>query len=164
VSPWRVILATMVIFACGVITGAMVTRTVAIKAEEHPMAAATATVTAATNPPTRMAAGSVWQMQRAEFFKRLDKEVDLSAEQHEQIGKILKASQERTQPLWVQIAPQMDAELKKVREEIRAALTPEQRKKFAEMMKGNRKPNTAPPGNGPPSRSPESTASATNDS
>jgi Spy/CpxP family protein refolding chaperone len=155
VSPWKVILATMVIFACGVITGAMVTRTVAIKTEEHPMAA--------SNAPTRMAAGPVWQMQRAEFFKRLDKELNLTAEQHDQIGKILKASQERTQPLWVQIAPQMDAELKKVREEIRGTLTPEQRKKFVEMMRGKRKPDAAPPSNGPPSRLQESTATATND-
>jgi len=160
VSPWKVILATMVIFACGVITGAMVTRTVAIKTEDHPLAVAATTNSA----PTRMAAGPVWQMQRAEFFKRLDKELDLSTDQHDQIGKILKASQERTQPLWVQIAPQMDAELKKVREEIRGALTPEQRKKFAEMMKGKRKPDTAPPGNGPPSRSLDATAPATNGS
>jgi len=156
VSSWKVILATMVIFACGVITGAMVTRTVVIKTEERPVATGAA--------PSRMAAGPVLQLQRAEFFKRLDKQLDLTAEQHDQIGKILKASQERTQPLWDQIAPQMRAELKTVREEIRGELTPEQRKKFVEMMKGKRKPETAPPGNGAPSRSPESTASATNDS
>jgi Spy/CpxP family protein refolding chaperone len=156
VSPWKVILATMVIFACGVITGAMVTKTVAIKTEERPPAF--------TNAPTRMAVGPVLQMQRAEFFKRLDKELELSAGQHDQIGKILKASQERTQPLWNQIAPQMSEELKTVRQEIRGALTPEQRKKFGEMMKGKRKPETAPTGNGAPSRSPESTSSATNDS
>jgi Spy/CpxP family protein refolding chaperone len=161
VSPWKVILATMVIFACGVITGAMVTRTISTKTDDHPLAA-TATA-AGTAAPTRMAAGPVWQMQRVDFFKRLDKELDLSAEQHDQIGKILKASQERTQPLWVQIAPQMDAELKKVREEIRGALTPDQRKKFAEMMKGKRKPDAAPGGNGSPSRSPEPTGAATND-
>ena len=156
-SPWKVILATMVIFACGVITGAMVTRTVSIKTEDHPVATTNAA-------PTRMAAGPVWQMQRAEFFKRLDKELDLSVEQHDQIGKILKASQERTQPIWVQIAPQMNAELKRVREEIRGALTPEQRKKFVEMMKPKRNPNAAPPGNGSPSRLPEPAASSTNDS
>ena len=162
-SPWKVILATMVIFACGVITGAMVTRTISGKPEDHPLAA-TAAGTATGTAPTRMAAGPVWQMQRAEFFKRLDKELDLSAEQHDQIGKILKASQDRTQPIWVQIAPQMDAELKKVREEIRGALTPEQRKKFVEMMKAKRKPDAGPGGNGFPSRSPEPATSATNDS
>jgi Spy/CpxP family protein refolding chaperone len=80
------------------------------------------------------------------------------------MGKILKASQERTQPLWDQIAPQMSDELKKVREEIRGVLTPEQWKKFGEMMKRNRKAEAAPPGNGRPSRSPESAPSANNGS
>ena len=155
-SPWKVILATMVIFACGVITGAMVSRTLVTRTEERPLAAASAL--------SRMAAGPVLQMQRAEFFKRLDKQLDLSAGQRDQIGKILKASQERTQPLWDQIAPQMSDELKKVREEIRGVLSPEQWKKFGEMMRGNRKAGAAPPGNGSPSRSPESTASATNGS
>lgn len=155
-SPWKVILATMVIFACGVITGAMVTRTIVIRTEERPFAAATAS--------SRMAAGPVLQMQRAEFFKRLDKQLDLSAGQRDQIGKILKASQERTQPLWDQIAPQMSDELKKVREEIRGVLSPEQWKKFGEMMRGKRKAEPAPPGNDRPSRSLESTTAATNGS
>jgi Spy/CpxP family protein refolding chaperone len=146
----------MVIFACGVITGAIVTKTVAIKTEERPPAS--------TNTPTRMAAGPVWQMQRAEFFKRLDKQLELSVEQHDQIGKILKASQERTQPLWNQIAPQMSDELKRVREELHGVLTSEQWKKFGEMMKGKRKPEAAPPGNGHPPRSQEATVSATNNS
>ncbi len=142
-NPWKVILATMVIFACGVITGAMVSKTVETGTGERPPVAATAT-------PSRMAAGPVLQIQRVDFLKRLDKQLDLSAEQREQIVKILKASQERTQPLWKQIAPQMSEELKKTREEIRGALTPEQRRKFAELMKRNRKPPT------------ESTATVTN--
>ena len=154
-SPWRVILATMVIFACGVITGAMVIRTVAPRTEAHPVTT--------TNAASRFAAGPVLQLQRAEFFKRLDKQLNLSAGQREQIGKILKGSQERTQPLWDQIAPQMRAELKHVREEIHGVLSPEQWQQFLDMMKRNRKPNTPPPGNGHPSNSLQSTSVATND-
>ena len=153
-SPWKVILATMVIFACGVLTGAMVTRAVGMRMPERPLGAVSGS--------SRSAAGPVLQLQRAEFFKRLDKQLDLSAGQREQIGKILKASQERTQPLWDQIAPQMRDELKQVREEIRGVLSPDQWKKFGEMMKGNRKPGIPPPANGNPSRSPESAAAATN--
>jgi Spy/CpxP family protein refolding chaperone len=149
VSPWKVILATMVIFACGVITGALVTRTVATRAEERPLTAVPV--------PARMPGGAVSQMQKV-----LDKQLDLSAEQRDQIGKIMKASQERTRPLWEKIAPQMTDEVKEVRQEIRGVLTPEQWKKFGELMKRNRKPNAAPPGDRGPSRSMESTASATN--
>jgi Spy/CpxP family protein refolding chaperone len=153
VSPWKVILATMVIFACGVITGAIVTRTVAPKIEPALVAAPL---------PARTPATPVLQLQRAAFFKQMEKQLDLSAEQRDQISKILKASQERTQPLWNQIAPQMNEELKNVREEIRGVLTPEQRKKFGELLKRNRKNDAAPPGSGHPPRSSETTTSATN--
>jgi hypothetical protein len=146
----------MVIFACGVLTGAMVTRTVGMRTQERPLGAVTGS--------SRSAAGPVLQMQRAEFFRRLDRQLDLSAGQRDQIGKILKASQERTQPFWDQIAPQMRDELKQVREEMRGVLSPDQWKKFGEMMKGNRKAGAPPPGNANPSRSPESTTSATNGS
>jgi len=168
VTPWKVILATMVIFACGVITGAMVTRTMVAKNEPALVAVSTPILTtnpASTSVPgvastsTRPPATPLLQLQRANFLKLMDKQLDLTADQRDEIGKIMKASTERTQPLWNQISPQMTNEIKKVREEIRAVLTPEQRKKFVEMMKRNRKPEVAPPGNGRP---PRSTPFATN--
>jgi Spy/CpxP family protein refolding chaperone len=143
VSPWKVILATMVIFACGVITGALLTKTLAGGKQQ---------AASNTNPP--LARGAVLQMQKV-----LDKQLDLSDEQREQVGRIMKASQARTQPLWDKIAPQMTAEVKQVREEIHEVLTPEQWKKFTDLMKHNRKPNPAPRGDGKPSRSAEAMAS-----
>jgi Spy/CpxP family protein refolding chaperone len=162
VSPWKVILATMVIFVCGVITGAMVTRVAETRTE--PVLASVSTSTPASTPASTrtMPAPPVFQLQRAAFLKTMEKQLDLTAEQRDQIGRIMKASQERTQPLWNQIAPQMTDELKKVREEIRGVLTPEQRKKFVELLKRNRKPDAAPSGNGHPARSSETTTAATN--
>ena len=152
-SPWKVILATMVIFVCGLVTGAMLTRTMMPRNEP---------ALAVLPAPASAAAPPLLQMQRAAFFKALDKQLDLSGEQRDQIGKIMKASQERTQPLWSKIKPQMNEELKIVREEIRAVLTPEQRKKFVELLRRNRKADGALPGPGRPLRSNESTTSATN--
>jgi Spy/CpxP family protein refolding chaperone len=145
VSPWKVILATMVIFVCGVVTGAMLTRTMAPKTEP---------ALAALPAPARPFAAPMLQLQRANFLKLMDKQLDLSADQRDEIGRIMKASQERTQPLWNQIAPQMSDELKNVREEIRAVLTPEQRKKFVELLKRSRKADTTPSG---PVRPPRAT-------
>jgi Spy/CpxP family protein refolding chaperone len=155
VSPWKVILATMVIFACGVVTGAILTKTMVGKAPEHPQAS--------SNGPSRpMAVGPVMQMQRAEFFKRMDKQLELSAGQRDQISKILKASQARTQPLWDQISPQMNDELRRVREEIRGVLSPEQWKEFGDMMRGKRKPDATQPTNAHPSFPAEPAAALTN--
>jgi Spy/CpxP family protein refolding chaperone len=131
VSPWKVILATMVIFACGLFTGVFVTRIVPAAA---PVSAALQPLAAQTNkaplPPFAQL-----QVQRPEFLKRLDRQLDLSPDQHDRMVKIMSASRERTAPLWQEIAPQMSAELKRVRGEIRQVLTPEQRKKWAELNK-----------------------------
>ena len=152
-SPWKVILATMVIFICGVTTGAILTRTMLPRTES---------ALAFLPPPARTLAPPILQMQRSAFFKVLDTQLELTGYQRDQIGKIMKASQERTQPIWDQITPKMNDELKNVREEIRAVLTPEQRKKFVELLKRNRKGDTMPSGPGRPMRSNESTTSATN--
>jgi Spy/CpxP family protein refolding chaperone len=136
VSPWKVILATMVIFACGVFTGVFVTRT-------GPVVSAVSPVPQPQSGPTNKAPLPVFaqlQPQRPEFLKRLDRQLDLTPEEHDQIAKIMSASRERTAPLWENIAPQMSDELKRVREEIRKVLTPEQRKKWAELNKRARAP------------------------
>jgi Spy/CpxP family protein refolding chaperone len=143
----------MVIFVCGLVTGAMLTR--AIEPRIEPAAAPVAA-------PSRTLAPPMFQMQRTNFLKVLDRQLDLTAEQRDQIAKIMKASQERTVPIWNKIAPQMSDELKNVREEIRGVLTPEQRKKFGELLKRSRKADAVTPGPGRPPRSPESTTSATN--
>jgi len=140
VSPWKVILATMVIFACGVFTGVFVTRTQPVSAAVSP---APQPQFVSTNK-TPLPAFARLQMQRPEFLRKLDRQLDLTPEQHDQMVKIMKASQERTAPLWEKIAPQMSGELKRVREEIRQVLSPEQRKQWAELTKRGRAPT---PGN-----------------
>jgi Spy/CpxP family protein refolding chaperone len=153
VNPWKVILATMVIFACGVITGSLVTRN-----WSGPVLVAVAPSPTPTNltpslPP--------FGIQRPEFLRRLDKQLDLTPDQRAKIEDIIKSSHDRTQLLWQQVAPQMNEELKRVREEIRLALTPEQRKRWAELNK-RRKPEAAP--SQPPSPPPRRDNTDTNSS
>ena len=126
-SPWKVILATMVIFGCGVLTGGFLIKTqlpAASVQEPAPRAPLS------TNAPPPWA-----QFQRLEFLKRMEKQLDLTSDQREQITKIIKASQDRSRPLWEQIAPQMRQELKRTREEIRNVLTPGQRLQFDKLLK-----------------------------
>ncbi len=152
-SPWKVILATMVIFACGVLTGAMVGRT-GLQPAAAPATAATnapALPSVAVNPKNPAPPG--WQLQRLEFFKRMEKQLDMAPDQRDQIEKIMKESQERTKPLWEQIAPQMDDELKRVRQEVNKVLTPDQRKKMNELTRRNNRKPEAAPGARPPSPS-----------
>jgi Spy/CpxP family protein refolding chaperone len=158
VSPWKVILATMVIFACGVFTGVFVTRVEPAAAAVSP---APQPLLVSTNK-MKLPAFAQLQPQRPEFLKRLDRQLSLTPEQHDQMVKIMKASQDRTAPLWEKIAPQMSDELKRVREEIRQVLTPEQRKKWAELNKRSRAPTAGNVHADRPGRPEESTGPGTN--
>jgi len=126
VSPWKVILATMVIFGCGVITGGLLIKTQL----PLPSAPEPARVSLSTNAPPPWA-----QIQRMEFLRRIDKQLQLTPAQREEITRIIKASQDRSRPVWEQIAPQMRQEVRRTREEIRKVLTPEQQIKMDKLLK-----------------------------
>lgn len=117
----KVILAAVVIFVCGVVSGFFLS-----SAHRPPVPPLNVGV---TNAPPQ------WQSQRIDFLRRITKHLDLTVEQREHIEKILQESQKRTKPLWEQIAPQMRQELAKVRDDIRAELNPQQQEKFQKLLK-----------------------------
>jgi hypothetical protein len=123
VNPWKFILATVLIYGTGVVTGALVTTLV-----ERPHKAA-------AKPPQQLTYN---QIQRAEFLGRLHKQLELTPEQHERIGHILRESNQRTKPYWDPVAAKMKDEIRVVTERIRAELTPEQIVKFDAEIKSIR--------------------------
>src|SRR5215472_2979952 len=101
----------MVIFVTGAVTGALLIHKYAVAAHEapapvseghHPVAP-----TAHLAPTNRPAAGM-----RLDFLRRAQRELDLTAEQREQVDKILKESQDRTRKILEPVQPQ-------IREEVR---------------------------------------------
>jgi Spy/CpxP family protein refolding chaperone len=128
-SPWKVILATLVIFCSGLITGAVLVKN-SSRLNHKPQRAAAAASNTPTNQP-----GSIWHTQQKEFLKRIDKQLNLKPEQREEIEKIMRESQERTKAIRDKIAPELREEMKKMRDEIRVQLTPDQQLKFDEAMK-----------------------------
>jgi Spy/CpxP family protein refolding chaperone len=117
----------MVIFGCGVVTGALLMKT---ELPSAPIADAAPPPSTSSNQPPPLG-----QLQRPEFLRRMQKQMDLTATQRDAITKIMKESQERNRPLWDKIAPQLREEMKRVRGEIRQVLTPDQQKKFDELLK-----------------------------
>lgn len=106
-----VILATLVIFSTGLITGFIL-----LKQIPQPPAAA--------NLPMLPAQGLGWQ----QFLHRIQGELDLTPEQDQRISSILRDSQDRTRNL-------ARAEMGKVREQIRSELTPPQIEKFERLFR-----------------------------
>jgi Spy/CpxP family protein refolding chaperone len=114
VNTWKPIFAALVIFAAGVVTGGLTTR-LGLPPKS----------TAAPGPPPGGFRGV-----RNELVDRMQRELYLTVEQRERIERTLRESHERTRNLWETIAPQAQAEQRRVREEIRAELNPEQQAKF----------------------------------
>lgn len=131
---WKVILATIVIFAAGALAGGMLVKSLTPEAAKPPV------------PP-------ILFQQR--FQERLKKELQLSADQTNRIDKIFHESNARIKILWDLVGPEMQKERQEVRESIRGSLTPEQREKFEQLLK---EPPHRPDG----SRRPRSGTNSTN--
>lgn len=134
-SPWKVILATVIIFAAGVMTGAFVVHKV--QRPERP-----GFPPPHARPPQELMP-TPW-FARREFLDRMDHHLNLDKEQHDRIAKILQASQERTRAIVRRVNPEIQEELHHVRRQILAELTPEQAKKFDELQHLLRRPQRPP--------------------
>jgi hypothetical protein len=149
VNYWRVILATLVIYATGVVTGGLLVHYTAVRA----------TVVRTGNRQPGVQTITPWQVRNWELMRRMQVELDLSPEQRTNISRILVASQERTRDLWRPIVPEMNREQQMVHREIRSELNPEQQQLFDDLIRqsrGPRHPNDAanPSGRNPAQANP----------
>ena len=120
----RVILATLVIFGTGAVSGYFIGKAKGIQtATETPKLTSTGNNSSA--PPLDKG--------RRSFMDRMQKDLALTDEQRETIGKIFADSRDRSKELWKEIREPMDNEVKRVHEEIKAVLSPEQSLKFDEI-------------------------------
>ncbi len=137
-NSWKIILAALVIFGAGEVTGGLLVNHVS---HTHP----------GNRRPPREPEDFVPRpdLLKTNFVQRLDKAVHLTPEQLEAIGKIIAEGQQRNRDLWKQVAPQFHPILQDVRRRIHDALTPDQQKQFEELLK---RPPRRPPNatNAPP--------------
>lgn len=147
-NAWKVIASTLVIFIAGVVTGGLLV-TYSIRFTEFRHKPANAAANSNNNPA---AANNPWLLKNTQLLHRMDRELDLTRDQHEHIAVIIAASQERIKILWRPVAPLMGKEMQQVRSEIYKELTPEQRKKFEGFNKprlGRRNSANSVPSNAP---------------
>ncbi|HWW03620.1 MAG TPA: hypothetical protein VNZ64_28210 [Candidatus Acidoferrum sp.] len=151
-NTWKVILATLVIFATGVVTGGLLAvysgRSFVLR-PQHPNA---------PRSPQSVSAGGL----RLEFLRRIQRDLDLTPEQRERIDKILKESQEHTRKLMEPISPALKEEFQRTKEEFRQVLTAEQRARFDELFKHQQRPHEQQRHPVAPAQRPSDAATATN--
>ena len=163
---WKVILATLVIFGAGLVTGGLLVG-IADGARErrhhwfqmhdakfHPPGFGnTNAPTGSNREPGKLSlpfGRPPGKSMGKEFLERLDRELKLEPEQRKRVGKILDESQKHTKEIWEKVAPEMREEMKRSREQMRDVLTPDQNKRLDELMKRGPKP----PGEGQTNNAP----------
>jgi Spy/CpxP family protein refolding chaperone len=130
VNSWKAILATMVIFGTGVVTGGLlVFKVISSKPPKSHLGGGAA-------KPALMTPGNM----RIEFLRRVERDLDVSAQQRDQIDKILTASQERTKKLMEPVTPKLREEMQATRDAVRDVLTSDQRQRFDELVKTQQRP------------------------
>jgi len=143
VNSWKIILATIVIFGVGVITGGLlvnhVNQTNAADSSKTTLAANVPAVNVVSNQPPRREALVGMEQRRLEFMGKVSHELNLSPQQKTNIDTIIHDQQEQIkkiwEPVWESISPKLREQMTNAHEQIVAELTPEQRQKFEELMK-----------------------------
>ncbi|MFZ0826755.1 MAG: hypothetical protein WAO02_04960 [Verrucomicrobiia bacterium] len=164
-NVWKIILATVLIFGAGVLTGGLLVDHVKDKLPgdaETPAPVINARPSGDNHEPAHVPEIPLpRQAERLskDFVRRLNDALHLNPEQKAAIAKIVADGQERNHVIWTNVAPLMHKVMLDVNQQIRAELTPEQLKQFEELMKQrlprhsagtNSPPEVAPPTNPPP--------------
>jgi hypothetical protein len=133
VNFWKVILATLVIFGAGLVTGGLIMTYSDFANRQHHESSPRVAVSTppAAQRPNRLPIPYSFLV-RTNFIEQLDHELKLTAIQREHIEKIVHEGQE-------QIKGQCHATLVETRERISEELTPEQQTLYEELLR--RKPN-----------------------
>ncbi len=156
---WKVILATVVIFGAGVVTGGLLVNFVN---HSHPHAAAQPHRPPPTNnPPPRLQVTNSPAPHLADllkprtpdilnenFLKQLDGVLDLSPDQFDAIKRIIADGQDQNRSIWTNSTAQMRKVMQDTRHAIREQLTPPQQKQFEDLLKQFRAPRKAANANG----------------
>lgn len=122
-NSWKVILATMVIFGTGVVTGGLL-----VHYSEGMRIPRPGRVSGIGRPAQAPNPGAL----RFEFLRRAGRDLELTPDQKERLDKIIKESQERARRV---TAPFLREEVQRTKAEFREVLTPQQQAKFDDLLK-----------------------------
>jgi Spy/CpxP family protein refolding chaperone len=142
-NSWKIILAAVVIFGAGVITGGLLVNNVEPprpKDIQHPPGELNPHPQANNRDhdqpdPQDFPKPRPPEMLSKQFVQHLDKTLHFTPEQRAAIAKIVADGQERNHEIGTNVAPQFHKVLQDVRQQIHEQLTPEQQKQFEELMK-----------------------------
>jgi len=140
-NSWKIILAAIVIFGAGVVTGGLLVHHVThVRPGNRRLPRETEDFV--PRP----------ELLKTNFVLRLDKAVHLTPEQRNEIEKIIAEGQQQNREIWKEVAPQFHPIFQDVHRRIREALSPAQQKQFEELLR--RPPHRPANGTNPPALPP----------
>ncbi|HEU5125269.1 MAG TPA: hypothetical protein VFW05_14545 [Verrucomicrobiae bacterium] len=130
---WKIILATVVIFVAGIVTGGLL---VGYSDRAHFPGKEIRNVNTQTNAVrgTRLPPPLMGPL-RKDFVDKLQRELKMDTAQRERIEKIICDGQEQTRTIWEQVEPEIHETLVETKNKICSELTAEQRVRFDECFK-----------------------------
>lgn len=143
-NTWKAIFAAFVIFGAGFVTGNIVNRVF----EQPKTPAAVPSRPGGAHSPQQTL--PLEQLRKVELMGCVQRELDLTPEQHARIEKIISDSQERIRDLWDEVAPDIHDEYEDVKKKLYDQLTPEQKKRFDELMRQQQHSHKPASTNAPP--------------
>jgi hypothetical protein len=149
VNPWKPILAALIIFATGVITGGvLVSYADRMSQKHHHVASREPQRPPNPGPPFNardsqgqprpfngQLANRLPRILSEEFVRKLETEIELTAAQRERVHEIITAGQARNKDIWDRITPELRREMVETQKRIREILTADQLIKFEEFIK-----------------------------
>ena len=161
-NVWKIVFATLVIFVAGIVTGATLVRIAQRppwnprRGENRVLYPANPVNPAIPSEPRLPNAGGQLQggILGREFIQVLERQLELTSDQRERLGRIVAEGQERVRQLRSRIDPELRKELQQTKEQIRTVLTPEQREQFEQLMKRTQRRNERGELSGQPDRRP----------
>jgi len=149
VNVWKIVCATLVIFIAGIVTGVVLmrlgerggknfvrpARDPALRIQTNNAGAPN--LGPANNPkrPNDNSGNPSGGPMSREFVVLLERQLQLSPAQREQVTKLMLEGQERIRQLRQKVDPEVRKEMQQTHEKIQSLLTPEQREQFQRLIK-----------------------------
>jgi hypothetical protein len=123
VKAWKAIVAALVIFIAGTVSGGLAGHLCRAKSQKPSRASFPG------GPP------APWLAERLELLRRMENKLNLTPAQCLRVDRAVRESQERIRELWEPVAPQAQEEMRQLCRRIEAELTPPQREQFKRLLK-----------------------------
>lgn len=147
---WKIVVAALVIFGAGVVTGGLTVRLARSVSFRQPMVVGSVQEPMGGTGPRAPKSNLLMrhEVQMRDLMRRMDQRLDLTPQQRSRIEGLVADTQRRMQQILSETAPRTRDEIRELHHRIRSELTLEQRREYDRLTRPTNNMGAAE-GNGP---------------